>query len=112
MVTNAIIATTNTSNQSLNAAASLQLGLDDSCADGGGVTLITLGDAHFSAQTEWYGAEVIANGDVHISANADGIEGVSIQAAGDIKATSNLGMGLCNSGVDHYKEQYQVRMVY
>jgi len=111
-VTNAIIATTDTGNQSFNSPSSLRLGADDECAEGGGVSLITLGDAHFSAQTEWYGAELIANGDVHISAKADGIEGVSVEAAGDIFATSNLGFGLCNSGVDHYRDLYIIRMVY
>ena len=111
-VTNAIIATTNTGNQSFNASASLQLGLDDECEEGGGVSLFTLGDAHFSAQTAWDGVEVIANGDVHISAQADGLEGVHVEAEGDIFATSDLGFGSCNGGVDPYRKLYIVRMVY
>ena len=111
LVRNAIIATTDTGNQSFNASASLQLGEDDSCADGGGVSLFTMGDAHFSAQTEWFGVELIAQGDAHISAKADGIEGVSIETGGDIFATSNLSFGACNEGIDHYRDLYIVRMV-
>ena len=55
---------------------------------------------------------MIANGDVHISAIAGGIEGISVESGGDIFATSNLGFGLCNRNVDHYREHYIIRMVY
>ncbi|MBL4808093.1 MAG: Tad domain-containing protein [Rhodobacteraceae bacterium] len=112
VVENAIIANTDTGNHSMDAPSGLQLGRDDHCAPGGGVTIISPGEVHFAAQMEWYGTQLIANGDVHISANVDGIEGLSVQTEGDIKATSNMDMGQCGGGVDHYVEQKIVRMVY
>ena len=111
-VANAIIATTDTGNQSFNASSGLQLGQPDNCAPGGGVTLITMGESHFAASIAWDGVELFSHGDVHISAQANGINGVHIESAGDIKATSNLSFGSCTGGIDHYRDYNIVQMVY
>lgn len=111
LIEDVVIATSQLGNQSFSASANVQFGRDDDCAEGGGVTLITPGNAHLAAQVDWFGAQIIAHGDVHISANSNGVEGVSVHAGGDIFATSNLSFGLCSGGVDHYREHYMVRMV-
>ena len=113
VVSNAIIATTNTHSHSMNSPSSVQFGAEDACdQDSGGVTLITEGGMSLAAQNEWNGARLIAVGDVHIAAKENGINGLSVETNGNIFATSNLGMGFCNGGVDPYAEDRIIRMIY
>jgi hypothetical protein len=97
---NAVIATSSTSNQSFTGSAGVVLGFPDDCADGGGVQLITKGDVHFASAMEFHGSQIIAEGDVQMTAQTNGIKGTSVQAGGDIKLSSNNAYGLCAGGVD------------
>jgi hypothetical protein len=45
------------------------------------------------------GEITIAKGDVSFAANANGIEGASIIAGGQISGTSNMTMGFCGQSV-------------
>ena len=92
---NVIVATTNTSASSMNSAAQLQIGRDDSCAADGGTQLLTLGSMNYPANLEVYGSQFLALGDIEFTANADGIEGASFIAGGTISGTSNMIMGFC-----------------
>ncbi len=46
------------------------------------------------------GSQIVARGDVDLTAGSDGLMGVAIQAGGDITMTSNSIMGLCSGGTD------------
>lgn len=110
-VTNAIIATSNTSTTSMNGSAETKIGADDNCAPGGGAQLITAGSMHFSAKLNLFGSQVIVAGNVTIAAQAGGIQGASIQSGGDIKLTSNSSFGLCTGNVDQVLFQDYYRLV-
>ena len=97
---NAVIATTNTSTKSISAPSTLQIGKNDSCADGGGAQILTLGGVDLAADMRMYGGQIIAKGDVAFAANANGIEGASIIAGGTISGTSNMTMGFCGDGME------------
>ncbi|MFD1343198.1 TadE/TadG family type IV pilus assembly protein [Litorisediminicola beolgyonensis] len=94
-LTDSVIATTNPDPKSLNAPSGLILGLDDSCAKGGGVTLLSAGGMEVASDLEIYGSQVVAMGDVTFSANATGIEGASIISGGTINSTSRIEMDGC-----------------
>ena len=88
--------TTNDSAKSVSAASGLTLGLDDSCADGGGAQIVTMGSIDLASNMSAYGTQIIAMGDVVFAAQANGVEGISIVAGGEIDSTSGIAMGFCN----------------
>ena len=90
------IATTNTSDDSIDGSAKVTLGLDDNCADGGGAQLVTKGGVKLAAAMEAYGAQILALKDVIFAAEANGVEGISIVAGGEIDSTSGIKMAFCN----------------
>ena len=90
------IATTNTSADSIDGSAKVTLGLDDKCADGGGAQLVTMGGVKLAAAMEAYGAQILALKDVIFAAEANGVEGISIVAGGEIDSTSGIQMAFCN----------------
>ena len=53
---------------------------------------------HSAASLLINGLQVVAQGNVFLAAQAYGINGVSVQAGGMIKITSNNSMGLCAGG--------------
>ena len=108
----AIIATTNTSVKSFNTPSNLFIGKDDSCAPGGGASLLTLGGFNAAASLNVFGGQILALKDIEFAANADGIEGASFVSYGMIDGTSNMNMGFCeNQGMENaYRAQY-FRMV-
>jgi Flp pilus assembly protein TadG len=104
-----LMSTTNTAEKSITAPAGsakdpTNLGKNDSCAEGGGVNLVTLGGIDMASGINAYGVQLMAVGDVNFSANANGVEGISIISGGRIDGTSNMKMGFCGNGNDHNLE--------
>ena len=110
-VANAILATSNTSTQSINGSGNSIIGKDDNCAKGGGAQLITAGEVHFASGLKLSGSQIIAIGSVTIAAQNDGIEGASIQSAHDIKLTSLSSFGSCNTNIDQILNEDYFRLV-
>ncbi len=94
---NVIIATSNPGSDSIHSAAELQIGRNDNCTPNGGSQLLSLGSMTFPALLDIYGSQLIAKGDISFTANALGIQGVSMIAGGVISGTSNMIMGFCNN---------------
>lgn len=104
---NVVIATTSTSATSFNSSSGLVVGRDDSCAEGGGAQLLTYGGMNFASDLHMFGGQLIAMGDIEFAANANGIEGASMVAGGQVDGTSNMNMGFCGSGMeDNFEVDY------
>ena len=99
-IENVRIMTTSTAVDSINAPSGLRIGRNDNCATGGGAQLITVGGMKFASGLEIYGSQLMAKRDITFSANANGVQGASLIAGGEISGTSNMNMGLCMSGMD------------
>ncbi len=112
IVENARIATTSTGSKSINSPASLQIGLNDNCADGGDVQIVTKGSMDFAADLMLYGSQLLAENNISFTANADGIEGASMVAGGTVSGTSNMEMGFCGSGMSNNFEAEYFRLAY
>jgi hypothetical protein len=111
-VRDAIIATTSTSSKSISSSSGLVVGIDDSCAEGGGSQLLTLGSMNFAADLHIYGSQLLAAGDIEFAANADGVEGASMIAGGTLSGTSNMTMGFCGTGMESNFEAEYFRLAY
>ena len=96
----AVIATTATDAKSFTGTSGIQLGLNDNCATGGGAQLLTLGGVEFPAALSIFGGQIVAEGDINFSANANGVQGASLISGGKISGTSNMNMGNCNNGME------------
>jgi len=97
-----IVVTTNTADDSINAAAGFTVGQDDGCAAGGGAQLITLGGMNFPSNLQVYGGQLIAVKTIDFAARANGIEGVSMVSGDRIDGTSLMNMGFCGgSGMEN-----------
>ena len=94
-ITDVIVVTTNTNTDSISGASGFTLGRDDGCSAGGGAQLVTLGGMNFPSNLQVYGGQLVAAGDVDFEARANGIEGISIVAGGEIDGTSLMNMGFC-----------------
>jgi hypothetical protein len=110
-IENSVVATTSTSATSITGASGSTFGEEDDCAPGGGTQVITLGGLRFPSDLGIFGSQLLAAGDVEFAARADGIQGASIVAGGEIDATSNSTMALCNSGMEGNFELPYFRMV-
>ena len=89
----------------------VSIGYDDSCAAGGGGSLMTMGGISFSSDLDMHGGQMIAKKDIYFRARANGIEGASIIAGGVIDTTSLIGMGFCGgSGMGGIYEAEYFRM--
>ena len=97
---NAVIITEATGQKSMYAPQNLTLGEPDDCGEGGGAVLISYGDVEVAAKLEMHGSQILSAGDVDFSANAAGIRGASIVAAGRIDGTSNMDFAFCGGGMD------------
>lgn len=107
IIDNSVIATKNTDAKSMTAPSGLQIGRNDHCAADGGSQLLTMGGIDVAADLKVYGSQLIAKGDILFSANADGIEGASFIAGGEISGTSNMTMGFCGNGMErNYSADY------
>jgi len=111
-VENAIFITSSTDANSFKGANNVRLGAADGCTGGGGAQFITPGGLNFASDMEYYGSQVIANGDVHLAAGVNGLSGISVQTEGDITVTANNTMGACSGGVDTVADLFVVHLVY
>ena len=106
-----VVATTNTDSKSISGASSANFGRDDNCAPGGGAQIITLGGMEFPSSLGIFGSQLLAQGSIKFAARADGIQGASMVAGGQIDGTSNSTMALCGTGMDDNFEADYFRMV-
>ncbi len=112
VIENAVIITTNTDSKSFYASSDIVIGRDDNCASGGDVQMVTKGGVEFAAKVNIYGSQIIAAGDVSMTANADGIEGVALVSGGKLDVTSNGVFGFCNgAGMNNNFEAAYFRLV-
>jgi len=111
-ITNSVIATTHTDTKSITSPSSITLGKNDSCADGGGSVLLTMGGISLTSKIHIYGSQMIAKGNIDFTANADGIQGASLIAGGTIDGTSNGKMAFCGTGMTNIYEAEYFRMAY
>ncbi len=99
----------NRGDANITAAAGVQLGKPDNCAEGGGVQLFSNATMTFSSTTNIDGVQMVALGDIALGARDMGINGISAQSGGTITLTSNNMFGLCSGGapdlftVDYYR---------
>ena len=87
-----LINSTNPSVAAIDGASGIVLGRNDNCSAGGGVQIVAMGDIDFEA-------------------NANGIQGVSMVAGGQIASTSNMDMGFrAAAGLENRFEAEYFRM--
>ena len=102
-----VIATRSTGARSINSPSSLQVGRNDNCATGGGSELLTMGSMNFASGLMVYGSQLLAKDNIEFAANANGIQGASLVAGGEIDGTSNMSMGFCGTGMENnYEAEY------
>ena len=89
----------NIGDANITVAAGVQLGKPDNCAEGGGVQLFSNATIHTASSTNIDGVQMVALGDIFLGARDMGVNGISAQAGGTIKMTSNNMFGLCSGGV-------------
>ena len=95
-VENARIVSTSTSDDSISGTNGMLVGRSGTCNNG--AQLLTLGGIRFPADLELAGSQMIALGDIQFAAGANGAQGASVIAGGEIDATSNGDMEICGSG--------------
>jgi hypothetical protein len=100
------------SNANINFSSNVQLGRDDGCAEGGGVQIFSNASAHFSSTMTLNGVQVVAAGDVDLGARDQGINGINVQAGGNITLTSQNMFGLCSGGAPTLFTVNYYRLVY
>ncbi len=99
-------------NANINFASNVILGAADNCQPGGGVQIFSSASVHFASTTAYNGVQIVVAGDVDLGARDKGINGINVQAGGDITMTSNDAFGLCSGGapqlftVDYYRLVY------
>lgn len=96
---NGLIATTHTGASSITGSSDTRIGRADSCADGGGAQLISLGGMNFASGISINGGQLIALKEIAFAANGDGLHGTSIISGDTVSGTSNMRMGLCGTGM-------------
>jgi Flp pilus assembly protein TadG len=101
---------TDTGSDTVKTPNGFRLGLNDSCADGGGAQLLTFGSISGASGLQMFGSQIIALGDVEFSAQANGIEGASIIAGGTISITSGSSFAFCGSGMGNAFEAEYFRL--
>lgn len=86
----------NVSQKALTFPNNIQLGRIDGCTEGGGVRIYSAGSLETPSGTTMHGVQMVTLGDVQLSAKANGVMGINIQAMGSIKYTANGLMGGCS----------------
>ena len=99
-------------NANINISAGVNLGAADNCAPGGGVQIFSSASVHFSSTTAYNGVQIVVAGDVDLGARDQGINGINVQAGGDITMTSNDAFGLCTGGAPQLFTVNYYRLVY
>jgi hypothetical protein len=98
-----------TQNANISGSAGVILGTADNCVIGGGVQIFSNASVSFSSNTTYNGVQIVALGDVDLGAADMGINGINVQAGGNITLTSNNAFGICSNGapnlqtVDYYR---------
>lgn len=90
-----VLVTTSTGTKSVYGANGVRLGADDSCTNGGGVTVYTKGDFSSASNMEAYDALLYVEGGVHLAAKANGVGGLRIYANDDVTFSAQAQLGLC-----------------
>jgi len=106
-----VLFTTSTDSRSIDGASGVNLGKPDDCAPGGGVQILTMGGMRFPSAMGIFGGQLLAQGSIEFAARADGIQGASMVAGGEIDGTSNSNMSLCGTGMEDNFEADYFRMV-
>ena len=101
----------NRGDANITTAAGVQLGTPDKCAAGGGAQLFSNATIATSSSTKIDGVQLVANGEIALGAETQGIRGISAQAGGDITMTSNNMFGLCQGGVPDFFTAWYYRLV-
>ncbi len=96
-IEDATIITTNRSPKALSAASDIIIGKMDSCEEGGDVQILAAGGINFASNVRIFGSQVVAGGDLSISAEGDSILGASVQAGGRMAAGFLFHSGPCPS---------------
>ncbi|MBZ0130862.1 MAG: hypothetical protein K8F59_17325 [Rhodobacteraceae bacterium] len=103
-----VLVSTDTGNKSVYGANGVRLGTDDGCATGGEVVIYAGGDFDSASGLELYGATIYAEGEMHISAQSNGIEGLNLYANGDIKFSAQASLGLCPNGLNSTETSFRL----
>jgi hypothetical protein len=88
------------------------LGVPDNCTPGGGVQVFSNASIHFSSTTSYNGVQIVAAGDVELGARDMGINGINVQAGGNIDLTSNNAFGICATGAPNLQTVAYYRLVH
>ena len=97
--------------ENITMAGNVRLGADDACAEGGGVQIFSNASIGTAATTTLNGVQMVAAGNIRLTAGNDGINGVSAQAGGDITMTANNAMGACGPGTPGLFTAWYYRLV-
>ena len=113
VIEDAVIISTNTAADAIQSPSNIIIGKDDHCVPGGDVQIVTKGGVKFASTVSIFGSQILAAGDVSLTANANGFEGVSIVAGGKADVTSNGRFGFCDGQgmANSYAARY-FRLVY
>ena len=106
-----LIASTSTATRAIDGGQGIRIGREDNCESGGGAQIITKGGMRFPGNMGIFGSQLIASGDINFAARADGVQGASMIAGGEIDGTSNSSMARCNRGMDDNIRAPYFRMV-
>jgi hypothetical protein len=86
--------------KAINIGQGNQMGTDDTCNPTGNVKLFSGGSIHSAAGVQFYGVQAVAVWDISLAAQAEGLEGIVMQAGNDIDISSNNAFGgACSGGV-------------
>jgi hypothetical protein len=93
--------------KSINIGQGNRMGVDDSCDPDGNVKLFAGGSIHSAADLQFYGVQAVAVWDVHLAAQAQGLEGIQVLAGNDVDIASNNAFGGgCSGGVNAVQVPY------
>jgi hypothetical protein len=99
-------------NANINVASNVIIGAADDCQPGGGVQIFSNASVHFSSTTTYNGVQIVVAGDVDLGARDEGVNGINVQAGGDITLTSNNRFGLCSGGAPNLLTVNYYRLVF
>jgi hypothetical protein len=99
-------------NANISFSANVDLGVADNCQPGGGVQIFSNASVHFSSSTAYNGVQIVVAGDVDLGAQEKGINGINVQAGGDITMTSNNMFGICSGGAPNLLTVNYYRLVF
>ncbi len=99
-----VLVSRDTGSKSVKASEGVILGADDSCGAGGEVSIYSAGNVKSADNVFMFGLSISAVGDVELSAASDGVEGLNIQANGDVKMAADTRLGLCPGAISNEGE--------